>query len=133
MIPNKLRTSATIVAGGAAVVAALSVAAIPTAHANSQWGACAAPANTTLTGNVFCLPDGYPTQGEAQARAMEGCNYLRDRKCSVVVTYTDCGAVAQGGGKWAGGTGATQQAAEQAATSQLPGSSVAKSACIPKG
>lgn len=104
-----LRTSAAIVAGGAAVVAALSVVAVPSARADDQWGACAAPANTSLTGNVFCLANGYPSQSDAQARATSMCNYLKDRQCYVVVSYTDCGAVAGDGSQWAGGSGATNR------------------------
>jgi hypothetical protein len=133
MIGTIFHSRAGILVASAAAVTALTVAVAPTAHSDTQWGACAVPANPALSGNATCVGPGgvYTTEADATNRATQMCNYLRDRQCSVVVSFTDCGAIAQsGGGQWAGGTGPTLDAAQQAALNQLPGSTIRKSVCV---
>ena len=71
-----------------------------------------------------------PDQASAESRAQALCNYLRDRKCTVVVSYTDCGAIAGNGSQWVGGNGPTKEVAEQAALGQLANGTIAKSVCL---
>jgi hypothetical protein len=114
-------------AAGAAIAATMPVAAVlPTANADGQWGA----ASVTPDGKRGFWVTNYPDQAAAQQRVLQMCTYPRTaNNCNVVVSFPDCGAVAQSGGQSAGGTGATQQAAEQAATSQLSGSTIRWSGC----
>jgi Domain of unknown function (DUF4189) len=130
MIISGFRASVAISAVSAAVAAALPVAVSPTAYADDQWGSCAVPANPASSYSVFCSANGRPTQADAETGALGICNYLRNRQCYVVISYTDCGAVAGNGNQWTGANGATQQDAEQAAVGQLAGSTVTKSACV---
>ena len=133
MIGTIFHSRAGILVASAAAVTALTVAVAPTAHSDTQWGACAVPANPQLSGNATCVGPGavYTTEADATNRATQMCNYLRDSQCSVVVSFTDCGAIAQsGGGQWAGGTGPTLDAAQQAALNQRPGSTIRKSVCV---
>ena len=51
----------------------------------------------------------------------------------MVVSYTDCGAIAGNGSQWVGGRGPTQEDAEQDALSQLANGKIAKSACVTPG
>jgi hypothetical protein len=127
---------AAIFAASATAVTALTVAVAPTAPSDNTWGACAVPANPRLYLNAECVVagvTGYPTEDDAKNRAIALCNYLKNRQCYVVVSFTDCGAIAQGGDQWAGGTGPTVEAAQQAALNQLPGSTIRKSICIAPG
>lgn len=133
MIVTSFRRHAAVCTFGAAVVAALTVTVAPAAYADDAWGSCAVPSNPKLVGNAVCIGNSFPDQTAAESRATEMCNYLKDRQCYVVVSFTDCGAIAQNGDRWTGGSGPTQQAAEQAATGQLPGSRVAKSVCVAQG
>ena len=48
----------------------------------------------------------------------------------MVVSYTDCGAIAGNGSQWVGGRGPTQEVAEQAALGELANGKIAKSACL---
>jgi hypothetical protein len=61
------------------------------------------------------------------------CNYLKNRGCTVVVSYTDCGAIAGNGGQWAGGRGPTQGDAEQDALRNIDNGTIAKSTCLLPG
>lgn len=143
MAVTRFRSHAAACVAGAAL-AAPSVTATPPAHADDLWGACAVPANPQLSENAICLANGYPTQAEAQSQATDTCNSVQQNECRVVVSYTDCGAVAQSGDRWQGGSGPTQQAAEQAATRITGGGftlqrppvstfTVKKSACVARG
>ena len=124
------RAPIAISAAGIVAAGAVIVALSPIAHADDQWAACAAPASTTSTANTTCLGTPYPDQASAESRALALCNYLRDRKCTVVVSYTDCGAIAGNGSQWVGGNGPTREVAEQAALGQLANGTIAKSVCL---
>jgi Domain of unknown function (DUF4189) len=125
MIVTSFQTRAPLSAVNAAVVAALTVAVAPTAHADDQWGACAAGGK-----NNVCEV-GYPDEAAAISRANSLCNYLVPNRppCPAHVSFTDCGALARSGDQWAGGTGPTREAAEQEALNQLPGSRIIISRC----
>jgi hypothetical protein len=127
------RAPIAISAAGIAAVGAVIVAMSPVAHADDQWGACAAPASATSTGNTICLSNPYPDQPSAESRALALCNYLKNRGCTVVVSYTDCGAIAGNGSQWAGGRGPAQQDAEQDALRNIDNGKIAKSACVAQG
>jgi hypothetical protein len=58
------------------------------------------------------------------------CNYLKNRGCTVVVSYSECGAIAGNGSQWVGGRGLTKEDAEQDALGQLADGKIAKSECI---
>jgi Domain of unknown function (DUF4189) len=130
MIVTIFHQRAAIFAASAAVVTGLTVAVAPTAHADDQWGACAAGGK-----NPVCVPN-MPSEAEAIARANSLCNYLVPNRppCPVVVSFKDCGALAQSGREFRGGTGPTQQAAEQAADNEfapstIPIPTISKSVC----
>lgn len=125
MKPVSFRAYFAACAAGAAIATPLTVAIAPSAHADGQWGA----ASLTPDGRRGYWVTNYPSQADAQDRVSDMCAYPRQVNCTVVVTFSDCGAVAQSGGQNVGGTGATQQAAEQAATGQLPGSTIRWSGC----
>jgi hypothetical protein len=134
------RAPIAISAAGIAAVGAAIVALSPIAHADDQWGACAAPASATSTGNTICSSNPYPDQASSESRALALCNYLKNRGCTVVVSYTDCGAIAGDGTQWVGGRALTKQDAEQDALNQLSDGShghldgtIAKSACVTLG
>ncbi|WP_413468071.1 DUF4189 domain-containing protein [Mycobacterium sp. RTGN4] len=75
----------------------------------------------------------YPDQASAESRALAMCNYLKNRGCTVVVSYTDCGAIAGNGSQWAGGRGPTQGDAEQDALRNIDNGKIAKSTCLLPG
>jgi Domain of unknown function (DUF4189) len=127
------RAPMAICAAAVAAVGAAIVALSPVAHADDQWGACAAPASTTSSGSLICLSNPYPDQGSAESRALALCNYLKNRQCTVVVTYTDCGAIAGNGSQWAGGRGPTQGDAEQDALRNIGNGKIERSVCITQG
>jgi hypothetical protein len=127
------RAHIAISAAGIAAVGAAIVAVSPIAHADDMWAACAAPATTTTTANTICLGTPYPDQPSAEKRAVDMCNYLKNRQCTVVVSFMECGAIAGNGSQWVGGRGLTQQDAEQDALGQLANGKIAKSACITPG
>ncbi|BBZ11739.1 hypothetical protein MBRA_19340 [Mycobacterium branderi] len=114
------------------MAAAMTVAVAPGAYADDLWGACAAPANPNTSSYVMCTT-GNSTQADAENHALGLCNYLKNRQCSVVVSFTDCGAVAGNGNQWAGGTGPSVEAAQQAAMGQLSGGTIVKSGCVAQG
>jgi hypothetical protein len=119
MIVTSLRTRAAVSA--AAVVAALTLAVAPSAHAQNQWGGIATGPN----GNWQIWYD-KPTYVEAAyfgnwARCGAGCRR--------VLVFTDCGAVAYDGTAFSPAEGGTQADAESAATADLPGSRIVASGC----
>lgn len=128
------RLQTAIAACAAAMVAALSVAVAPAAHA-ARWGACAVPNDPTNVSAAMCQKGSYAKENWAADQATSTCKYnTKDRQCRVVVTYTDCGAVALAGNQWGAGTGPTRQAAEEAALNnlQVPDGRIVTSACIPQ-
>jgi hypothetical protein len=127
------RAPIAITAAGIAAAGAVIVALSPIAHADDQWGACAAPGRTTDTGNAVCLSSPYPDQASAESRALAMCNYREGRGCTVVVSYTDCGAIAGDGSQWVGGRASQQGLAEQDALNQLDNGKIAKSGCVTLG
>jgi len=127
------RTSIAISAAGVAAAGAVIVAMSPVAQAGSQWGACAAPADTALTPVAICLGDyGEPDQATAERVALQTCNNPPQaaRRCIVVVTFTNCGAIAVNGSQWAGGRGPTREDAEQDALRSVANGNITQSACV---
>jgi hypothetical protein len=124
------RAPIAISAAGIAAVGAVIVALSPIAHADDQWAACAAPASTTSTANTYCAATPYPDRASADSRSLAMCNYLKNRGCTVVVSYSECGAIAGNGSQWVGGRGLTKEDAEQDALGQLADGKIAKSECI---
>jgi uncharacterized protein DUF4189 len=133
---NRFRAPTAISAAGVAAAGAVIVALSPVAHADDQWGACAAPANGAITRSAVCSPgmngwgDGSP--GMAENDALTICNRPDEssRRCTVVVTFTDCGAIAGNGSQWAGGRGPTQELAEQDALRNIANGKIARSICL---
>jgi Domain of unknown function (DUF4189) len=128
------RAPLTISAAGVAAVGAAMVALSPVAHADGPWGACAAPANTEEWGHPVCLGgDPYPDKVTAEKFAREACNDPKPRYwgCTVIVSFTACGAIATNGSQSVGGTGVTPMDAARDALSRLANGTIAKSACVP--
>jgi len=125
MIRTSLPRTIATAAASAAVAAALTVAVAPAAHADDQWGACAAGGR-----NPVCVVN-ETSEAAAVSRANALCNYLKPNApaCPVVASFTACGALAHSGNQFAVGTGTTQEAAEQAALNQLTGSTITTSTC----
>jgi hypothetical protein len=126
-----------------AAVGAVIVALSPVAHADERWGACAAPVNTAIPRAAACLGDyfGEPSPGRAESEAMTLCTdwppveswrvpAKTNRQCTVLVSYTDCGAIAGNGSQWAGGRGATKELTEQDALRGLANGKITTSACL---
>ena len=127
------RAPTAISAAGIAAAGAVIVALSPIAHADGQWGACAAPADATLTQVAICSGDyGEPDQATAERVTLQTCNNpaRSARRCTVVVSFTDCGAIAANGSQWAGGRGPTREDAEQDALRNLANGNITKSACV---
>jgi Domain of unknown function (DUF4189) len=124
------RAPIAISAAGIAAAGAAIVALSPIAHADNRWGACAAPANIAYADNAVCLGEyGSPDQSTAERVARQACN-TPPRQCIVVVSFTDCGAMAQSGSQWAGGRGPNPVAAAQDALRSIDNGTIAKSACV---
>jgi hypothetical protein len=121
VIVNSFRTRAATCAAGAAMVAALTVALAPTAHADNQWGGIASG-----PGGKWSIWWNKPTYTEA---AYFG-NWARcGGDCKKVLVFTDCGALAYNGTAFSAAEGPSQGDAESAATFDLPGSTIVASAC----
>jgi hypothetical protein len=127
------RAPIAIAAAGIAAAGAAIVALSPVAHADDQWGACAAPASTGQ--RAICSSNPYPDQATAESRALSECNYPSKeyRRCTVVVSFMECGAIAQNGSQWVGGRGLTQDDADRDALNQLANGVIEKSACVVPG
>jgi hypothetical protein len=119
-----------------AAVGTVIVALSPVAHADDLWGACAAPVNGALARSVICSAGrngwGESNQDMAEWDALTDCNRpdASYRRCTVLVSFTDCGAIAGNGSQWAGGRGATQELAEQDALRGLANGKITRSVCI---
>jgi hypothetical protein len=129
------RAPIAICAAAVAAVGAVIVALSPVAHADERWGASAAPVNTAIPRSAICLGDywGDPGPGVAESDALKYCSDWPDksnRQCTVLVSYTDCGAIAGNGSQWAGGRGATKELAEQDALRGLANGKITTSACL---
>lgn len=128
MAMTNFRLHVAVWAAGAAM-ATLSVGVPSTAHADGQWGSIAISQDGTRGYYVT----NYPSKSDAESRVKQMCYYPRPANqappCNVVISFADCGAVAQSGTTFVGGTGAKQQEAEQAAQNQLAGSTIRKSVC----
>ncbi|MET7768376.1 DUF4189 domain-containing protein [Nocardia sp. NPDC005366] len=96
----------------AIAIAALGVsgllAAPAPAHAYTTYGAIAVSGNGA-TGQAW----NYPSRASAEQAARSECGYS---DCTVLVSFTRCGAVSDspGAGMYTGGYGATRAEAEQA-------------------
>jgi hypothetical protein len=122
MMVNSFRTRAAISAAGAAVVAALSVVAAPTTHAQNGWGGIA----TNTTGRWAIWFD-KPTENDARVFGKySGCG--SGEGCFVRLTFPDCAALAYNGTTFTTGQGSTQTEAENAATGPS-GSRIVASGC----
>jgi hypothetical protein len=106
---------------GAAAATAMAVGLAPAAGADGLYGAIAYSHNGSW-GRAWDAP----TQAAAQAAAVKGCAY---NDCTVLTTFTGCGAVAFNGSKYQGGHGDTLSAAMASAKSQLGGGWIDTWAC----
>jgi hypothetical protein len=106
------RRAAVAVANVAAVTATI-IALAPAAEADGYWGAIA----HSRSGSLFARTKDAPSKAAAESAAMGACG---NSDCKVLVTFTECGAVAENSnGDFAGGYGATLAAAEQDAANTL--------------
>jgi hypothetical protein len=106
------RAAVIVLTSTAAVTAAL-LALPPTARADGQYGAIAYSAS----GQLFGRTKDAPSRAAAESAAMGACG---KSDCKVLVSFSECGAVAENNaGDHAGGYGATLLAAEQDAMKRL--------------
>jgi hypothetical protein len=121
MMVNSFRTPAAISAA-AAVVAALTLVAAPTAHADQVGGIC-----TGLGGKWAIWYNNAlgPGSGANNINNYAPCGANRQ----IVLSFSNCGALAYDGTNFGAAEGATKDDAVSAAYSKLPGSSIVTSAC----
>ncbi|ORB83429.1 hypothetical protein B1987_05855 [Mycobacterium kansasii] len=106
------RRAAVSLANVIAVTATI-LALAPAAEASNYVGAIA----YSPTGKVFGRVKDAPSKAAAESAALSACGYS---DCKVLVTFTDCGAIAENSrGDHAGGYGPTLLAAEQDAAKNL--------------
>ena len=122
MIVNSFRIRAAISAAGAAVVAALTLAVAPTAHADQVGGIC-----TGLDGKwgIWYNNAPGPGSGKLDVNNYAACGANRQ----IVLTFNYCGALANDGTNFGAAQGGTEGDAQSAAMANLPGSSIVASAC----
>jgi hypothetical protein len=107
---------AVVAVGSMAVVTAMCAALAPTAGADSEVGAIAISDAHKVYGRTLHAS----TAAAANAGALSACGYS---DCKVLVTFPQCGAVAENAVKYAGGLGATLTEAELDAVRHLGGGS----------
>jgi hypothetical protein len=96
-----------------AAVTATLVALPPSARADGQYGAIA----YSPSGKLFGRTKDAPSRAAAESGAMGACG---NSDCKVLVSFSECGAVAENNaGDHAGGYGSTLLAAEQDAMKRL--------------
>jgi hypothetical protein len=96
-----------------AAVTAMIIAVAPEAGADSYVGAIA----YSPSGKLFGRTKDAPSRAAAESAALGACG---NSDCVVLVTFTECGAVAENSrGDHAGGHGPTLAAAEQDAANTL--------------
>lgn len=112
---NAIRRSGTALAAAIGIAAAGAASAIvaPSAQAATYYGAIAYSGN----GSYGTAQD-YPTRATAESTAVIWCGYT---DCSVLASFSQCGAVATDGRQLYGGTGPTLAAAQSKALSNLGG------------
>lgn len=121
------RTSTTIGAAGAALIAALTLVVTPIAHADDEWGAIAVSQQAHKWGRSF----GQPTEQGAKDQALGLCP---GNDCTVLITFTDCGALVQSPTDFHAGSGSRLAYATSAAFEGMPpGSTLATYACNGRG
>lgn len=104
----------TVVAlANAAVAVAACIALAPAAQAGDQFGSIA----YSPSGKLFGRTKDAPSRAAADSGAMSACG---KSDCQVLVSFSDCAAVAENNaGDHAGGYGTTLAAAEQDAMKRL--------------
>jgi hypothetical protein len=105
----------------APLIAATIVATAPTAHAATNYGAIAYAPNGQAGAS-----HNYSTRADAEANAVSACGLSA---CKVLVSFTDCGAVAENATKYQGGYGPTLAAAQADALAKLGGGHIDSWAC----
>jgi hypothetical protein len=107
---------AAVVVSSMAAVTAISAALAPAVGADSSLGALAISDAHRVIGRALH----YSMKEAAEAGAISACGFS---DCKVLVTFADCGAIAENPTKYAGGYGPTLTAAEAAAVANLGGGS----------
>jgi hypothetical protein len=122
---NSFRTRAAISAG-AAMVAALTLVAVPTTHAQNLWGGI-------CTGQNGKWAQWYDQPSVPEAQSLHW-SQLCGTGGQRVITFTNCAALAYDGTRFSfPGTGQTQGDAESAAKADLPGGRIVTSGCNGQG
>ena len=124
MIVTSFRTRAAISAAGAAVVAALTLVAAPTTHAQDLWGGI----GTSPGGGWQILYD-KPTNVEAAYFGIYKCG----PGCAKRLLFNDCAALAYDGTNFSPAAAATESDAQSAALAALPGGQIVVSGCNGQG
>ncbi|OBJ67680.1 DUF4189 domain-containing protein [Mycobacterium sp. 1274756.6] len=122
MAKAALRRRVAAVMASFATVVGLTVAVAPAADAATYWGAIAYSPSTGSGGRAW----DHPTKESANSMALSYCGYT---DCKVLVSFTDCGAVAENATSLQGGYGRTLLEAMNDAMGRLPGSWILTWAC----
>jgi len=105
--------AAAVVLTSAAAMTATLIALAPAANADGNYGAIA----YSPSGQLFGRTKDAPSRAAAESAAMGACG---KSDCKVLVSFSECGAVAENNaGDHAGGYGSTLLAAEQDAMRRL--------------
>lgn len=111
--PARVARGATVALTSLAAVTATLVVLAPAGHADGQYGAIAYSAS----GQLFGRTKDAPSRAAAESAAIGACG---KSDCKVLVSFSECGAVAENNaGDHAGGYGSTLLAAEQDAMRRL--------------
>lgn len=113
MMKNFLDKRVAFLAAGVMAVGLVSEVSAPAAEAAVHYGAIAYSSNGA-NGRAW----DYPSRSSAEAAAINSCGYT---DCSVLTSFTGCGAVAYNGRLYYGGSGPTLSAAQNRALSNLGG------------
>jgi hypothetical protein len=111
MSARNIRRRAALAVAGTAAAVALSTLTAPMGHADLFYGAIAYAPN----GSVGTAYD-FPSRPIAEQGALDACG---QGDCKVLSGFSQCGAVANDGNAFQGGTGPTLAAAEGDALSRL--------------
>lgn len=120
-----IRTSIAVGAAAAALLTMLAGLVVPTARADTTWGAI----SITPDGKRWAVSSGQPTEEQAKVVANNNCGRP---ECSVTTTFTACAAlavVAPPRTGFAAATGPSRERAEAAVRSRLPSGVIASSPC----
>lgn len=122
---TNLRNPAVAAVAAFATAAAVTLSLSPTAGATGDGSPPGSPTPNVSFGAIAVAPDGavgkawqYRTRAHADYAAVKACGVTG---CEVLSSFTRCGAVADDGSSFQGGTGRTRAIAEDVALIKIGG------------